>query len=91
MNPDHISPQELQLIMQQCPRISSSQINGLYEAFRVFDREQNGLIAENEVRTIFTQLGETVTLEEINSLLCQLNVDETGRISYDEFIQLIMS
>lgn len=62
----------------------------LLEAFKVFDKEENGLIRENDIRVIFTSLGDTVTLDEINSLLSQVAIDENGRVKYAEFIKIMM-
>ncbi len=89
-DPDHISFQEVQQLAMSCPRPNANCESELMEAFRVFDRDENGLIAENELRVIFTTLGEPVALEEINALLAQVKVDENGKVKYAEFIKVMM-
>jgi Ca2+-binding EF-hand superfamily protein len=89
-DPAHISFQEVQQMAMQCSRPNSNCESELMEAFRVFDRDENGLIMENELRVIFTTLGEACSLEEINALLAQAKVDEAGRINYKEFIKIMM-
>jgi calmodulin len=64
--------------------------NELMEAFRVFDKDDIGMIRENDIRVIFTSLGDTVTVEEINSLLSQVTIDEAGRVKYADFIKVMM-
>jgi len=89
-DPSHISFQELQQLCLQAPRPSNDCERELLEAFRVFDKDESGLIPENDIRVIFTTLGETVTLEEINYLLSQVSVDDAGKVRYAQFIKMMM-
>jgi len=89
-DPDHVNYQQLQQLCATASRPSNNCENELLEAFRVFDKDESGLIPENDVRVIFTTLGETVTLEEVNYLLSQVQVDEAGRVRYAQFIKMMM-
>jgi len=84
-----VSLKDIERIMVSAPRPSANIRNELTEAFRVFDREENGYISENDLRIIFTTLGESVLLDEINALLSQLSADERGRIRYETFVEMI--
>jgi Ca2+-binding EF-hand superfamily protein len=52
-----------QQILRQAPRPDSSAQQHLLEAFRVFDKNEDGKIPENDLRVIFTTLGETCDLQ----------------------------
>jgi calmodulin len=90
-NPQQVSANDLARITLSLPKASSKSTQELMEAFRVFDREENGLITENDIRVIFSTLGEPVTLEEINSILGQCAIDENGKVKYADFVKLILS
>ena len=56
-------------------------------AFKVFDKEGNGLISNTELRHILTELEDGFTEEEIDDLLLESDDDGDGFISYAEFIK----
>ena len=62
----------------------------MLEAFRVFDKNEDGLIPENDLRVIFTTLGETVELQEMNYLLSQVKVNENGKVKYADFVKIML-
>ena len=80
----------LSLCAAQAPRPDSSAEQHLLEAFRVFDKNEDGLIPENDIRVIFTTLGETVEVQDINYLLEQVKVDDNGKVRYAEFVKIML-
>jgi len=74
----------------QSPRPDSSAEQHLLEAFRVFDKNEDGLIPENDIRVIFTTLGDTVDLQDINYLLAQVKVDGNGKVKYADFVKIML-
>jgi len=42
------------------------------------------------VGVIFTTLGETCDLQDVNYLLKQAKVDENGKVNYADFIKIIL-
>jgi Ca2+-binding EF-hand superfamily protein len=86
-DPDHISFEEVQYLAANSPKPERASEQEILDAFRVFDNDENGLLRENEVRTIFTTLGEPLTMDEINSLLTAMKPDEFGRLKYADFIK----
>jgi len=88
-NPERISSADLSRLTLSASKPTASAEKDLIEAFRVFDRDENGLIALNELRVIFTTLGETISTEEVNSILEQVQVDDNGKVRYAEFVKLI--
>ena len=56
-------------------------------AFKIFDKEGNGLISITELRHIMMTLGDQLTEEEIDDMLKEADNDGDGYINYEEFIK----
>jgi calmodulin len=71
----------------------------LIEAFKVFDRDGNGLISAAELRHVMTNLGEKLTDEEVNlyfyikvdEMIREADIDGDGHINYEEFVRMMMA
>ena len=63
----------------------------LVEAFKVFDRDGNGLISAAELRHVMTNLGEKLTDEEVDEMIREAGVDGDGHINYEEFVRMMMA
>ena len=60
-------------------------------AFKVFDKEGNGLISVTELRHIMMTLGDQLTEEEIDDMLKEADNDGDGYINYEEFIKNMLT
>jgi len=60
------------------------------EAFKVFDRDNNGYISAAELRHVMTSIGEKLTDVEVDEMIREADQDGDGRIDYNEFVQLMM-
>ncbi|GFQ04153.1 calmodulin [Phtheirospermum japonicum] len=63
----------------------------LKEAFRVFDKGQNGFISAAELCHVMTNFGEKLTYEEVDEMMREADVDGDGQIKYEEFVKLMMA
>ena len=63
---------------------SSSGFHGLTsrpkEAFKVFDRDNNGFISAAELRHVMTSIGEKLTDDEVDEMIREADQDGDGRI-----------
>ena len=50
------------------------------EAFKVFDRDNNGFISAAELRHVMTSIGEKLTDDEVDEMIREADTDGDGRI-----------
>ncbi|CAN1131853.1 Calmodulin-like protein 8 [Linum perenne] len=63
----------------------------LKEAFKVFDRDQDGFISPNELREVMMDLGEKLTEAEAEQMIREADSDGDGKVNYDEFATMMSS
>ncbi|KAH8407017.1 hypothetical protein KR222_004144, partial [Zaprionus bogoriensis] len=61
----------------------------LREAFKIFDRDEDGFISPAELRFVMVNLGEKLTDEEIDDMIREADFDGDGLINYEEFVYMI--
>uniref|UniRef100_J3N5U2 Calmodulin-like protein 1 n=1 Tax=Oryza brachyantha TaxID=4533 RepID=J3N5U2_ORYBR len=61
------------------------------DAFRVFDKDQNGFITADELRHVMTNLGDRISDDELAEMLHEADGDGDGQIDYNEFVKLMMA
>lgn len=61
------------------------------DAFKVFDKEGNGFISATELRHIVTNLGEKLTEDEADEMICEADIDGDGKINYVDFVKIMMT
>merc|ERR1711988_1703920 len=62
----------------------------LIEAFKCFDKDGSGMISTAELRHVMSNLGEKITDEEMDEMVREANVDESGQLSYEDFVRMMM-
>ncbi|KAF8692191.1 hypothetical protein HU200_039794 [Digitaria exilis] len=83
---------EFLALMARKKKTSSSAGAGeeLREAFKVFDKDQNGYISAAELRHVMINLGEKLTDEEVEQMIREADLDGDGQVNYDEFVRMMM-
>ncbi|XP_022898936.1 calmodulin-6-like isoform X2 [Olea europaea var. sylvestris] len=82
---------ELQEFLNLMARKQKDSEEAFKEAFRVFDKDQNGYISAAELRNVMTNLGEKLADEEVDEMIREADVDRDGQINYEEFVKIIMA
>ncbi|KAK2419243.1 hypothetical protein P8452_63268 [Trifolium repens] len=62
----------------------------LKEAFWVFDKDKDGYISPNELRSVLRAIGEKVTEEELEQMIKMADLNGDGLIDYQEFIRVML-
>ncbi|KDO48936.1 hypothetical protein CISIN_1g031616mg [Citrus sinensis] len=62
----------------------------LKEAFKVFDKDQDGYISPNELRHVMMNLGEKLTDEELEQMILEADSDGDGQVNYEEFARMML-
>ncbi|XP_044584586.1 neo-calmodulin isoform X2 [Cotesia typhae] len=63
----------------------------LREAFRVFDKNNDGLISSMELRHVMTNLGEKLSEEEVDDMIKEADLNGDGMVNYEEFVTILTS
>uniref|UniRef100_U5EQS4 Putative calmodulin n=1 Tax=Corethrella appendiculata TaxID=1370023 RepID=U5EQS4_9DIPT len=61
----------------------------LKEAFKVFDKNNDGLISSSELRHVMTNLGEKLSEEEVDDMIKEADMDGDGMVNYNEFVMIL--
>jgi len=79
------------LVMMTRKIKDSDSDDDLKEAFKVFDKDDNGSISAKELRHVMTNLGEKLSDEEIDEMIREVDINGDGHIDYDEFVKMMLS
>ena len=61
------------------------------DAFEMFDKDKDGTITAKELANVMETLtGEKPSLDEINSMIKEVDLNSDGKIEFEEFITLMM-
>ena len=79
--------------------------NEMRRAFNCFDRDNSGkmisnrklhlfyfltgYITVNELREVLSRLNHNVSEQRISEVLCEIDTDHDGKISYEEFVHML--
>ena len=69
--------------------LSDEQIGEFKEAFKLFDRDQDGSITKQELSTVMRSLGQNPTDQELIEMIRQVDEDGNDQIDFDEFLRLM--
>ncbi|XP_789104.5 calmodulin-A [Strongylocentrotus purpuratus] len=62
----------------------------LRKAFQLFDKDGNGYISAAELKLAMTTLGEPLTDDEVAEMIANADIDQDGKINYEEFVEMIV-
>ena len=77
--------------MSRNSQILKQRMKSSTNAFRVFDKEGNGLIATAELKHIMMTIGDKMTEAEADEMIHEADIDDDGVINYEEFVRMMMA
>ena len=63
----------------------------IFDAFLIFDRDRDGFIGEEDLRVSMERMGQPVNATEITTMIREADVDVDGRISFEDFAQMMLN
>jgi len=69
-------------------KIPKEQREMLQSCFNSFDSEKKGYITEDVMKSILEMMGLTFTTKEMKVLLKEVDDEETGKISFEQFVTI---
>uniref|UniRef100_A0A1I8G9Y4 Calmodulin n=3 Tax=Macrostomum lignano TaxID=282301 RepID=A0A1I8G9Y4_9PLAT len=58
-------------------------------AFRLFDADGDGFLSATELHQVMQNLGERLTMEEVEAMIGEADTDRDGQVSFSEFAKIM--
>ncbi|XP_055339593.1 calmodulin-A-like [Paramacrobiotus metropolitanus] len=68
------------------PTSAEDEARELRDAFKVFDKQGTGYITPSDLRAVLQCMGESLTEDEIDDMISEVDLDGDGRIDFEEFV-----
>ena len=79
-----------EFLTMMAPKTKETNSEGDIRAtFQVFDKDGNGFISPAELRYVMTNIGNQLTIEEVDELIREVDCDGDGQVNYEEFIVMM--
>ncbi|XP_014787760.1 neo-calmodulin [Octopus bimaculoides] len=79
------------LAMMSKRQSETNELQEVTDAFKVFDKDDDGFIDASELRHVMVTLGEKLSDKEVADMIREADVDGDGQINYQEFIRIMMA
>ncbi|KAK4941471.1 hypothetical protein LTR10_018615 [Elasticomyces elasticus] len=70
-------------------KLSDEEISAYRDVFALFDKDESGTITAQELGDIMRSLGQTPTDSELQDMINEVDVDNSGAIDFDEFLKMM--
>ncbi|XP_053625969.1 troponin C, isoallergen Bla g 6.0101-like [Plodia interpunctella] len=64
-------------------------VQELREAFRLYDKEGNGYITTDVLKEIFRELDNTITADDLDTMIDEIDSDGSGTVDFEEFLEVM--
>merc|ERR1711937_295627 len=61
------------------------------KAFVIFDKKKDGFITADELKHVMTNIGEDMSDHEIAAMIKEADLDNDGKLNYDEFLNIMLA
>jgi calmodulin len=70
--------------------LTEAQIAEFKASFKLFDKNDDGVICSNELGAVMTSLGQNPTPAEVEVMIKEADADHSGTINFPEFLNLML-
>jgi len=81
--------EEFTQMMAHKMHTQDDQDDEMREAFKVFDKDNNGFISPQELRSVMFKLGEKLSDDEIAEMIREADANGDGQVDYNEFVAMM--
>ena len=57
----------------------------------MFDKDGNGKISKEELKSVMKNLGENLTDDEISEMIREADDNDDGEVDYEEFVKMMQT
>jgi len=68
---------------------TNNKADELRKSFDLFDTDKDGRITSSELLSAFKLWGKDVTVDEVQSIIRQVDTDKNGTVEFEEFVKLM--
>ncbi|CAF0795724.1 unnamed protein product [Brachionus calyciflorus] len=69
--------------------LSEEEISNILELFNYFDKDKNGFISKSELKTGYEKFGSKLKRKDLKLMVENFDVNKDGKISFEEFLELM--
>jgi calmodulin len=78
-----------EFIELMAPRMFESNEDDMLEAFKTFDRNGDGFISAEELRSVMKSMGQQLSAKEVEDMVKAADQNGDGRVDYHEFVKMM--
>ena len=61
----------------------------LIQAFKIFDKDDSGLISAKKIMDVFIKIDDKLKEEEVLQMIKEFDIDQDGYLNYEEFCAMV--
>lgn len=74
---------------EEISQLTSENIAEYKDAFKLFDKDQDGFITIDELESVMNSLGQFPTKSELKEMIDEVDSDGNGKIDFSEFLTMM--
>ena len=63
----------------------------IIEVFKIFDKDNSGLISTKKIMDVFLKIDENIKEEEVLQMIKECDIDQDGYLNYEEFCAMVQN
>ena len=63
----------------------------LIQAFKIFDKDDSGLISAKKIMDVFIKIDDKLKEEEVLQMIKEFDIDQDGYLNYEEFCAMVQN